>query len=310
MNEEDNVQPFYDAVREVTDSIAGVDWEFVFVDDGSTDRTVDLLVALRGNDPRVRVVQFSRNFGSYAALKAGFEYAGGDAVVTISADLQDSPELFRSFVTHWQEGYHIVWGVRAGRDDPWAKKLLAGMFYRLIRRLALPNLPAEGMDCGLFDRKVVDAFCRIPDRNTLTFMTIFWMGFRQIRVPYHRQRRRFGESKWPFRKRLQSAIDVITAFSLLPIRLSSYLGLFVSAASFAAALVVLFNRLVLKVGSLGWPSLMVVILFLGGVQLVMLGVFGEYIWRISLEVRGRPHYIVMQEIGFDGPDARRGRAAD
>ncbi|HEU4387546.1 MAG TPA: glycosyltransferase family 2 protein, partial [Blastocatellia bacterium] len=264
-----------------------------------------LLEALRQKDNRIRVVRFSRNFGSYAALRAGFEYSSGDAVVTISADLQDSPELFKSFVAHWLDGYHIVWGVRAGRDDPWAKKMLAGIFYRLIRRLALPNLPSEGMDCGLFDRKVVAAFCQIPDRNAITFMTIFWMGFRQINVPYHRQRRRFGESKWPFRKRLQSAIDVITAFSLLPIRMSSYLGLVVSLVSFIAAFVVLFNRLVLNRGSSGWPSLMIVILFLGGVQLVMLGMFGEYIWRISLEVRGRPHYIVMQEIGFDEQTERR-----
>ena len=309
MNEEENVQAFYSAVREVSDSITEVDWEFVFVDDGSTDRTVELLVGLREKDGRVRVVRFSRNFGSYAALRAGFEYAGGDAVVTISADLQDSPELFRSFVAHWLDGYHIVWGVRAGRDDPWAKKMLAGAFYRVIRRLALPNLPSEGMDCGLFDRKVVDAFCRIPDRNTITFMTIFWMGFHQISVPYHRERRRFGKSKWPFRKRLEAAIDVITAFSLLPIRLSSYVGLFVSALSFVAALVVLFNRLVLNLGGLGWPSIMTVVLFLGGVQLVMLGVFGEYIWRISLEVRGRPHYIVMEEIGFGANNQRHDRTA-
>jgi dolichol-phosphate mannosyltransferase len=299
MNEEENVLPFYDAVREVTDSIADVEWEMVFVDDGSTDRTLELLLALREKDERIRVVQFSRNFGSYAALRAGFEYASGDAVITISADLQDSPELFHSFVEHWREGYHIVWGVRSGRDDPWAKKMLAGLFYRLIRRLALPNLPAEGMDCGLFDRKVIEAFCRIPDRNTITFMTIYWMGFRQTSVPYHRRQRRFGESKWPFRKRMQAAIDVITAFSFLPIRVSAYLGLIVSVTSFIAAFVVLFNRLVLNLGDLGWPSLMIVILFLGGVQLVMLGMFGEYLWRISLEVRGRPQYIVMQEIGFE-----------
>lgn len=299
MNEEDNVSPFYDAVRAVTDSLSGFDWEFVFVDDGSTDSTVDRLLSVREKDGRIRVVRLSRNFGSYAALRAGFDYAAGDAVITISADLQDSPELFTSFVERWQEGFHIVWGVRAQRDDPWSKKLLAGLFYRLIRRLALPNLPAEGMDCGLFDRRVVDCFRSIPDKNAITFMTIYWMGFRQSSVPYHRRRRQFGESKWPFRKRIKSAIDVITAFSFLPIRVSSYLGLAVSVISFLAAVTVLFNKLVLGIGDLGWPSLMVVVLFLGGVQLVMLGTIGEYLWRISLEVRGRPQYIVMQEIGFD-----------
>lgn len=299
MNEEDNVLPFYDAVKAVTDSLGGFDWEFVFVDDGSTDGTLDRLLSVREKDSRVRVVQLSRNFGSYAALRAGFDYASGDAVITISADLQDSPGLFNAFLKRWQEGYHIVWGVRAQRDDPWSKKLLAGLFYRLIRRLALPGLPAAGMDCGLFDRRVVHCFRQIPDKNAITFMTIYWMGFRQASVPYHRQRRQFGESKWPFRKRLKSAVDVITAFSFLPIRVSSYLGLLVSAISLLAAVIVLFNKLVLGIGELGWPSLMVVVLFLGGVQLVMLGTIGEYLWRISLEVRGRPQYIVMREIGFD-----------
>lgn len=299
MNEEENVTPFYEAVTAVTDSLSGFDWEFLFVDDGSTDGTVERLATVRESDARIRVIQLSRNFGSYAALRAGFDYASGDAVITISADLQDSPELFRAFVERWQEGYHIVWGVRAQRDDPWSKKLLAGLFYRLIRRLALPNLPAEGMDCGLFDRRVVETFRQIPDKNAITFMTIYWMGFLQASVPYHRQRRQFGESKWPFRKRIKSAVDVITAFSFLPIRVSSYLGLAVSAISFFAAVVVLFNKLVLGIGDLGWPSLMVVVLFLGGVQLVMLGTIGEYLWRISLEVRGRPQYIVMREIGFD-----------
>lgn len=298
MNEEENVQPFYDAVSRVTASMDDFEWEFLFIDDGSTDATVDRLKELRDRDSRIRVVQLSRNFGSYAALKAGFDYARGEAVITISADLQDSPELFTDFVEGWKAGNHIVWGVRAERDDPWSKKLLAGLFYRLIRRLALPNLPAAGMDCGLFDRKVVDAFRRITDKSTITFMTIYWMGFRQAAIPYHRRRRQFGTSKWPVRKRMQSAVDVITAFSFFPIRMASYLGLTVSAVSFLGAIVVLFNRLVLKLGELGWPSLMIVILFLGGVQLVVLGVIGEYMWRINLEVRGRPQYIVMNEIGF------------
>src|SRR5262249_45480125 len=143
-----NVQPFYDAVMAVTGDLGEFEWEFIFVDDGSTDRTVDRLLALREKDPRIRVLQLSRNFGSYAALRAGFEYARGDAVITISADLQDPPELFRSFLTRWQEGYHTVWGVRGQRDDSWSKKLLASLFYRLIRRLALAYLPTGGMDCG------------------------------------------------------------------------------------------------------------------------------------------------------------------
>ncbi len=299
MNEEENVQPFYDAVRAVTSRVTGADWEFLFVDDGSTDQSVSRLLGIRDHDARVRVLQLSRNFGSYAALKAGFDHAAGDAVITICADLQDPPDLFTSFIERWRDGNDIVWGVRAARDDPWSKKFLANLFYRLIRRLALPNLPEDGMDCGLFDRKVVEAFREIPDKSAITFMTIYWMGFRQARVPYDRKRRQFGSSKWPLRKRIQAAVDVITGFSYFPIRLILYFGLGVSVVTFLAAAVVLFNRLVLGIGGQGWPSLMIAILFLGGVQMVMLGIIGEYLWRISVEVRGRPQYIVMKKIGFD-----------
>lgn len=299
MNEQDNIQPFYDAVKSVTNSLPAFEWEIIFVDDGSTDSTVERILALREKDPRVCVLQLSRNFGSYAAIKAGFDYAQGDACITISADLQDPPDLFRAFAAKWQEGHHIVWGVREQRDDPWSKRMMASLFYRLIRRLAFENLPEHGMDCGLFDRKVVDTFRHIRDKNSITFMTIYWMGFRQAQVPYHRQSRQFGTTKWPVGKRIKAALDVITAFSFLPVRLASYSGLIVSSVAFIGAIIVLFNKLVLGVGGWGWPSLMITMLFLGGVQMLMLGIIGEYLWRISSEVRDRPEYIVMEEFGFD-----------
>ena len=299
MNEQDNVQPFYEAVKAVTDSLLEFDWEIIFVDDGSTDATVERIMAVRENDSRVCVIQLSRNFGSYAAIKAGFDYARGNACISISADLQDPPELFRSFAALWQEGYHTVWGVREQRDDPWSKKVLASIFYRLVRRLALADLPDHGMDCGLFDRKVVDVFRKIRDQNSITFMTIYWMGFRQARIPYHRESRRFGTSKWPLGKRIKSALDVITAFSYLPVRISSYLGLIISTIAFLGAVIVLFDKLVLGIGEWGWPSLMITMLFLGGVQMLMLGIIGEYLWRINTEVRDRPQYIVMNQVGID-----------
>lgn len=299
MNEQDNIKPFYEAVRLVIDSLTGFQWEIVFVDDGSTDQTVERILAIREGNPQVRLLQLSRNFGSYAAIKAGFDYAHGDAVITISADLQDPPHLFKAFSERWSEGNHIVWGVREQRDDPWSKRVAASIFYRMIRRLALADLPDQGMDCGLFDRRVVDVFRQIRDKNSITFMTIYWMGFRQARVPYDRQSRQFGTSKWPVGKRIKSALDVITAFSYLPVRISSYLGLTISVIAFVGAVVVLFNKLVLGVGELGWPSLMITMLFLGGVQMLMLGIIGEYLWRINSEVRGRPQYIVMEEFGFD-----------
>jgi len=299
MNEQDNIQPFYSAVKEVTDSLSDYDWEIIFADDGSTDTTVQRIMSIRENDPRVCILQLSRNFGSYAAIKAGFDYARGDACISISADLQDPPELFRGFTDLWRQGHHIVWGVREQRDDPWSKKVLASIFYRLVRRLALADLPDHGMDCGLFDRRVVDEFRKIRDKNSITFMTIYWMGFRQARIPYHRESRRFGTSKWPLGKRIKSALDVITAFSYLPVRLSSYVGLIISTIAFIGAVIVLFDKLVLGIGEWGWPSLMITMLFLGGVQMLMLGIIGEYLWRINTEVRDRPQYIVMKQVGFD-----------
>jgi polyisoprenyl-phosphate glycosyltransferase len=299
MNEAENVLPFYEAVRLITDSLPEFQWEFIFVDDGSIDDTFERVVSLRRHDSRVRLLQLSRNFGSYAAIKAGFDYAHGDAVISISADLQDSPELFRAFTSRWKEGYDTVWGVRDGRDDPWSKTLLASIFYRLVRRLALTDLPDHGMDCGLFDRKVIDAFRQIRDQNNITFMTIYWMGFRQARVPYQREARRFGKSNWPVGKRIKSAVDVITAFSYLPVRLISYFGLTISFVAFVGAVIVLIDKLLFGIGGLGWPSLMVATLFLGGVQMLMLGIIGEYMWRMNSEIRGRPQYIVMKEIGLE-----------
>lgn len=299
MNEEENIRRFYDAVTAVTHSLRDFAWELIFVDDGSTDQTLEHILSLRKADPSVRVLQLSRNFGSYAAIRAGLEYAKGDACICISADLQDPPELFRAFVARWRDGHDIVWGVRQRRADPWSKKVLAALFYRVVRRLSLADLPERGMDCGLFDRKVVDAFRQIPDKNAITFMTVYWMGFRQARVLYDREARRFGTSKWPIGKRVKSALDVITAFSYLPVRLISYVGLAMAVLAFVGASIVLFDRFVLGIGGQGWPSLMVVVLFVGGVQMLMLGVLGEYLWRINSEVRGRPQYIVMNAFGFD-----------
>lgn len=303
-NEEHNVVPFYEAVRSVTDQLSDLEWEFLFVNDGSTDPTAERLLALREKDSRVRILLLSRNFGSYPAIRAGLDYSRGDACIMISSDLQDSPELFKGFIAHWREGYDVVWAVRAGRDDPWAKKFLAQLFYRLIRTLALSDLPVDGMDYGLFDRKVINALLRIPDINNIPFLTIYWMGFRQARIPYRRGPRTRGIGKWPLGKRIKSALDVITSFSCLPLRFASCVGLAISLLSLLGAVTIVFNKLVLGVGTWGWPSLMVSILFLGGIQLVVLGVMGEYLWRIGNQARGQPPYVVMKEYGFENQPER------
>lgn len=298
MNEEENLPLFYEALKATTDGTKNVRWEFIFVDDGSTDQTASRILDLRKADPRVRLIQLSRNFGGYAAIRAGFENSRGNAVVSISADMQDPPEIIREFISYWKEGYHIVWGVRETRDDPWSKRFLARMFYRVIRKLALPDLPQDGMDCGLFDRKVIDEFLAIRDKNNIAFMTIHWMGLRQAHVQYHRRARRFGVTKWPLRKRIESAVDVITSFSFFPIRLASYIGFALSAVSIVGGFAIIYNRIFLGIGALGWPSIMVALLFLSGWQFIMLGIIGEYLWRIGSEVRGRPHFIVMNRVGF------------
>jgi dolichol-phosphate mannosyltransferase len=298
MNEVENIEIFYDAVIDVIHNLKELNWEFIFVDDGSTDQSVEHLLLLREKDSRIRIIQLSRNFGSYAALRAGLAEAKGDAAITISADLQDNPQIFDSFVQHWENGYDIVWGVRKKRDDPWAKKLLAFSFYQLIRRIALPSLPVAGMDCGLFDRKIIEAFLKISDRNNVTFMTIYWMGFRQAFIYYDRKKRRFGKSKWPLGKRIKAALDVITSFSYLPIRFGSFLGLVVSAISIILASGMLFSKLTISKETASWLLVIIIGLFLGGLQLLILGIMGEYLWRISSEVRGRPEYIIMKKIGF------------
>jgi len=298
MNEQENISPFYDALAKVTDSLSSFHWEFIFVDDGSTDATAELILALRQRDPRVKILQLSRNFGSHAAIRAGMDRASGDAVVCISVDLQDPPELIRSLTELWQEDFDIVWGVRGQRDDPWSKKFSAGLFYKVMRKLGLPELPDQGMDCGLFDRKVVKAFCRISDTHNITFMTIYWMGFRQARVPYHRLQRTRGASKWPLRKILKSAVDVMTSFSYLPVRICSYAGIILGGVALVAIAALVLIKLVFGAGVGGLSLLAAGMLLIGSLQFIFLGILGEYIWRMNTQIRGFPHYIVMKEIGF------------
>jgi dolichol-phosphate mannosyltransferase len=297
-NEETNIQPFCEAVTSVLNPL-DIEAEIIFVDDGSTDRSYEVIREFAQEDDRVKCIRFSRNFGSHAALTAGLRHASGDAAVMISADLQDPPELIRIFLERWQQGYHVVWGVREMREDPWMKKTLADLFYTLLRRIALPDYPPRGMDCGLLDRQALDAFIRFEEVDRIVPTILVWAGFRQTQIPYHRGARHSGQSKWSLSRRIKAAIDIIVSFSFLPIRFMSCLGITISLFSFLYAIFLVVRRALLGLGGAGWPSVMVAILFLGGVQLIMLGVLGEYIWRTSEQVRGRPLYIIMDRIGFD-----------
>lgn len=266
------------------------------MDDGSTDRSVEILSRLRDCDPRIKVVRFTRNFGSHTAIFAGLNYTQGEFAVFISADLQDPPSLIPVLYEKWQDGYDVVLAVRQARDDPWAKKVLANAFYRLFRAIALPDFPS--FDFALLDRRVIRTLQRFNEHHHGIGPMIFWTGFPHAEVLYTRQSRRAGYSKWSLGRRIKVAIDLIVSYSYVPIRLISYLGIAVSLASFTMALLIVIGRLIFNYGSLGWPSVMVSIFFIGGVQLIVLGVLGEYIWRMSDEVRNRPLYIVMEEIGL------------
>lgn len=300
-NEEENVPVFYEEVSAVLNQLP-YEWEMIFVNDGSRDRSADKVKELHVRDPRVRLLSLSRNFGSYSAISAGLLYAHGDAMVCISCDLQDPPELIFEFVKHWEEGADIVWGVRASRDDPGLKSVYANLFYWIIRKTVWQDFPSGGMDCGLFDRRIVDLYNQLPIRNTIPFFTIYDMGFKQARIPYHRRARLRGTGNWPLFKRIKSAIDVLVDFSYVPIRIISLFGYLISALSFLYALFVVFNRVVLGVGSSGWPSIMVLVAFLGGLQLVVLGVLGEYLWRVAEQARERPRFFLMERVGFSSEE--------
>jgi dolichol-phosphate mannosyltransferase len=301
-NEEPNIRRLHDAVTGVLRGIAGLDWEFVFVDDGSGDRSLEVIQDLHRTDPRVRAMRFPRNFGSHIAIAAGIDHCHGDAAVIMAADLQDPPAVLPAFVDSWHAGHDIVWGARAGRDDGVVRSVLMRAFYRLVRRFAIPTYPAGGTGSFcLITRPVIDTFRQCKERNRLTFGLIAWSGFRQAEIPYHRPSRETGRSSWGAGRLVKSAIDTFVGFSFVPIRVISYFGLLVSALSFLLGFYVLLNWAIFGTKVEGWTSVMLAVLVIGGVQLVMIGVLGEYLWRVLEEARGRPLYVLERSVGFDEP---------
>jgi dolichol-phosphate mannosyltransferase len=297
-NEHDNLEAFHAQVTAVMRDLGEYDWEFVFVDDGSRDGSFSVLSTLHDRDPRVNALRFPRNFGSHVAIAAGIDRARGDAAVIMAADLQDPPALIRDFVARWRDGYDVVWGARSGRDDGAFRAWAMGRFYTAVRRFAIPTYPKGGTGSFcLITKPVMDAFRQMNERNRLTFGLIAWAGFKETQVPYHRPSRLVGASSWTTSKMVKAAMDTFISFSLFPIRAITYLGLSVSALSFLFGFYVLLNKLLYGTRVMGWSSVMLTVLLLGGVQLVMIGVLGEYLWRILEESRGRPLYIVERTIG-------------
>jgi dolichol-phosphate mannosyltransferase len=297
-NEKDNLVRFHEEVSAVMQALGEYDWEFMFVDDGSTDGSFEVIQTLRDLDSRVAAIRFPRNFGSHVAIAAGIDHAKGDAAVIMAADLQDPPSLIRDFVARWRDGFDVVWGARSGRDDGKMRAWAMNRFYSLVRSIAIPSYPKGGTGSFcLITKPVMDAFRQMNERNRLTFGLIAWAGFRETQVPYHRPRRLVGSSSWTTGKMLKAAVDTFVSFSFLPIRAISYFGLLVSALSFLFGFYVLVNKLFFGTHVEGWTSVMLAVLLLGGVQLVMIGVLGEYLWRALDEARARPLYIIQKTLG-------------
>ena len=306
-NEQEVIATTHERLVAVLETCLGadLDFEIIYVDDGSKDRTAQILGELQRADARVRVVRFSRNFGHQLAVTAGVEHARGDAVVIIDADLQDPPEVIADMVARWREGYQVAYGVRVDRQGETAFKLwTAQLFYRMLNRLSDTPIPLDTGDFRLMDRRVVDALAEMPERDRFVRGMVSWVGFRQVAVPYRRAPRLAGESKYPLFKMLKFALDGVTSFSLVPLRLATWAGFF---SSFIALLGIVYGvtmRLLTDRWVSGWAALFVAILFVGGIQLICLGVIGEYVGRVYGEVKRRPLYLVAERVGFENEAPR------
>lgn len=289
-------------LSEVAGQIADATFEFVFVDDGSSDETATILHELSRADGRVRGLRLSRNFGQQVATTAGLEHATGDAVVLMDADLQDPPELIEQMIARWGEGYHVAYAQRTERTGETAFKLWsARIFYALVNRVSQVPMPADTGDFRLMDRTVVDALLRMPERDRFLRGMVSWVGFRQVAVPYRREPRFAGETKYPLLKMMRFAADGVVSFSFAPLRLAIWTGFFVIGLALLGILYAVLLRFFADPSQWvrGWASTFVAILFMGGVQLISLGIIGEYVGRIYGEVKQRPLYFVRERFGFD-----------
>ena len=293
-NELDNLPELYRRVKEVMDT-TGELWELVLVDDGSTDGSTDVIREFGEKDKRVRPVIFARNFGHQIAITAGWDYARGDAVVIIDADLQDPPEVILEMAKKWKEGYEVVYAVRAEREgESWFKLWTASLFYRIIYRITDVEIPLDTGDFRLMDRKVVDVMKSMRERHRFPRGMSAWVGFKQIGVEYKRMAREAGETKYPFRKMFKLAINAITGFSYFPLQVATIIGFIAAGMAILAIPVVAYMRMTGSQAFFGQATTLIAVLFLGGVQLISLGILGEYIGRLYDEAKGRPLYIVRE----------------
>jgi glycosyltransferase involved in cell wall biosynthesis len=297
-NEEEVIEVTYRRLKVVLDTL-GESYEIIFVNDGSRDKTSDIVRGMCNADQGVKLVEFSRNFGHQIAVTAGMDHANGRAVVLIDADLQDPPELIVDMVARWREGYDVVYGKRIGRKgESWFKKTTAAMFYRLLRSMTSVNIPVDTGDFRLMDRKVCDALTSMRERSRFIRGMVSWAGFKQTSVDYVRDERFAGETKYPLRKMIRLSLDAMTSFSTKPLKIAGILGFILSAAGFIYLIIVLYQHFFTDTTTQGWTSLVAISLLFHGITLSLLGVLGEYIGRTYEEAKRRPLYFVSETLNF------------
>jgi dolichol-phosphate mannosyltransferase len=300
-DEEDTVDPFTERVEK---ALGHLNYELILVNDGSKDRTRDAMAKAAERDPRVKVVSLARNFGHQPALTAGLEHATGDAIVMLDGDLQDPPEVIPDMIERWREGIDVVYAVREQRLGETAfKRVTARGFYKTFRRLTGLDLAVESGDFRLMDRKALDALLAMPERNRFLRGMTVWIGFSQMAVPFVRQERHAGVTKYPLRKMLRFSFDAITSFSSRPLQWATFLGFFFSLVAFLAIPLTVVARYA-NIFERGVPTTIIIVLLLGGIQLITLGIIGEYIGRIYDEVKKRPLYVVGERINIEEPTDR------
>jgi polyisoprenyl-phosphate glycosyltransferase len=293
-NETESLPELYKRVSEVMDQ-SGETWELILVDDGSQDGSTDQIKELAKKDNKVKPVIFARNFGHQIAVSAGLDYALGDAVVIIDADLQDPPEVILELVAKWKEGYQVVYAIRGEREgESWFKTFSASIFYRLIQKITDVNIPLDTGDFRLMDRKVVDVLNSMHEKHRFLRGMSAWVGFKSIGVTYNRSARFAGETKYPLKKMVMLALNAITGFSYFPLQMATYVGFFAAGISIITIPIVIIMRVAGSQAFFGQATTLLAVLFLGGVQLISLGILGEYLGRVYDEVKGRPLYIVSE----------------
>lgn len=274
------------------DSLYDYDIEYIFVDDGSKDRSLNLLLEEKKHHPNIKIIKLSKNFGSMVAIQAGIHYAHGDAIGIISADLQDPPELFVDMLLKWKEGYKVVLAVRQDRKDPFLQKIFSNIYYFLIRITAFSDYPQGGFDFVLFDKQIAQEIRQYSGKNTNIMTVIFSLGHKRYLLPYVRNKREIGSSKWTSIKKINLFIDSIISFTYLPLRFMSLIGFCIACLSLFYGIFVIYNYIMGVIPVLGWTALILTITFFSGLIMIMLGIMGEYLWRILDESKNRPLYII------------------